>query len=376
MTSRERLLALIRGKPVDRCGVDTYGLDGLNRPDLRDDPSCAELLALIDAETELMLHWGPKIEKNLFFSASPEVSVSEERYPEDDHTLIRRTLHTPKGDLYSLCAEHQGVETLWQMEHYLKDDEDVEKFLSIPYVRPRVEDNDFAAAQARIGERGLMVASIGDPIGHVAELFEFGEFTVRAWQDTATIRRLLDAMAPRIYDWLEGLLSLGVTDVVFRLCGPEYAGEPYLSPALFRELVVEYDLPIARMIHDAGCYVRLHCHGRLANVIDHLMELEPDILEPVEGPPSGDITIGELAQRVGRRCVLMGNLQPRDLEFVSPQRVEELVREIMESVAGRSSLIVAPTDRPIVFPLSPVQARNIRRYVEAVLEWGPQYDWD
>lgn len=376
MTSRERLLALIHDKPVDRCGVCTYGLDSCNRPDLRDDSSCAGLLTLVDAESEIMLRWHPQTERNIFLSASPDVSVGEERYPEDDHTMIRITLHTPKGDLHSLSAEHRGVETVWQMEHYLKDNEDVEKFLSIPYVRPRVKDNDFAGAQARIGERGLVSVGIADPICYVADLFEFGEFTVRAWQDTATIRRLLDAMAPRIYDWLQGLLGLGITDVVFRLVGAEYAGEPYLSPALFRELVTEYDLPIAHMIHDAGCYVRLHCHGRLANVLDHLMELEPDILEPVEGPPSGDITIGELAQRIGRRCVLMGNLQPREVEFASSHRVEQLARGIMESVAGRSPLIVAPTDRPIVYPLSPVHARNIRRYVEAVLEWGPRCDWN
>jgi hypothetical protein len=31
---------------------------------------------------------------------------------------------------------------------------------------------------------------------------------------------------------------------------------------------------------------------------------------------------------------------------------------------------------PIAFPLSPVYARNIRRYVEATLEWAPEYEWN
>jgi hypothetical protein len=35
-------------------------------------------------------------------------------------------------------------------------------------------------------------------------------------------------------------------------------------------------------------------------------------------------------------------------------------------------LIVAPTDAPISFPLSPTYARNIRRYVETALECGSQ----
>jgi len=375
MTSRERLRALLEGEPVDRCGVCTYTFDGFNNPRLRDEPGAADMLPLIDAETEIMLGWGPKVEPNIFLSTSPEVSVSEERSAEDDHTVIRTTLHTPRGDLHSLCVTHEGVATTWKVEHLLKTDEDVERFLSMPYVRPQVHDHDFAAAQARIGERGLVKPELGDPICCVADLFEFGEFTVRAWRDTPTIRRLLDAMAPRIYDYLDAVLALGIRGAVFRLCGPEYASEPYLSPALFRELVVDYDLPIARKIHDAGCYLRLHSHGRLANIIEDLRELQPDILEPVEGPPSGDITIGDLARRVGRGCVLMGNLEPRELEFESAEKIEALVRGIMESVAGHAPLIVAPTDMPIAFPLSPTYARNIRRYVEATLKWAPEYDW-
>jgi hypothetical protein len=375
MTSRERLLALIHNQPVDRCGVCTYTFDGFNRPHLRQDPSCADLMPLIDAETEVFLNWGPKVERNIFLSASADVAVCDERSAEDDHTVIRSTLHTPRGDLHSLSVTHEGVATTWHVEHYLKTDEDIERFLSMPYVRPRVEDNDFAGAAARIGDRGLVEVGLADPICFVADLFEFGEFTVRAWRDTATFRRLLDAMAPRIYDWLDGILALGIRDVTFRLCGPEYASEPYLPPALFRQLVVEYDRPIARKIHDAGCYLRLHSHGRLANVLDSLMELEPDILEPVEGPPSGDITIGEVARGVGRDCVLMGNLEPRELEFAGAEVIDRAARDIMESVVGRSPLIVGPTDMPIVFPLSPVYARNIRRYVEATLGWAPALDW-
>jgi hypothetical protein len=376
MTSRQRLLALIRGQPVDRCGVCTYYHDGFNNPRLRQDPSCAEIMPLIDAQTEIFLGWGPKVEGNVFLSASPDISLTEQRSAEDDHTVIRSTLHTPRGDLHSVCVTHEGVATTWRVEHYLKTDEDIERFRSMPYVRPRVQDNDFAAAQARIGERGLVEIGMGDPICYVADLFEFGEFTVRAWRDTANFRRLLDMMASRVYDWLDGVLALGMRDVAFRLCGPEYASEPYLSPALFRELVTQYDLPIARKIHDAGCYLRLHSHGRLANVLDYLMELEPDILEPVEGPPSGDIAIGEVARRVGRDCVLMGNLEPRELEFAQPQVIDELVQGIMASVAGRSALIVAPTDMPIAFPLSPVYAHNIGRYVEATLNWASKHEWN
>jgi len=376
MTSRERLLALIHDQPVDRCGVCTYTHDGFNNPRLRQEPSCADIMPLIDAETEIFLGWGPRVEDNVFLSTSPEVSITDDRRAEDDHTLIRSTLHTPRGDLHSVCVTHEGVATTWRVEHYLKTDEDIERFLSMPYVRPRVQDNDLAAALARIGDRGLVEIGMGDPICWVADLFEFGEFTVRAWRETANFRRLLDMMAPRIYDWLDGVLALGIRDVTFRLCGPEYASEPYLNPALFRELVIQYDLPIARKIHDAGCYLRLHSHGRLANVLDYLMELEPDLLEPVEGPPSGDITIGEVARRVGRDCVLMGNLEPRELEFAHPQVIGGVVRETMGSVAGRSALIVAPTDMPIAFPLSPVYARNIRRYVEATLEWAPEYEWN
>lgn len=375
MTSRERLLALIHNKPVDRCGVCTYTFDGFNSPHLRTEASCAYLMPLIDSETEIFLGWGPKSDLATYYSTSPEVTSIDEHETEDDHTVIRTTIHTPRGDLHSLCVHHEGVGTTWKVEHLLKTDEDIERFLSMPYVRPRIEDNDYAGAVARIGERGLVEVGLADPICVAADLFEFGEYTVRAWRDPKMFRRLLDAMAVRIYDWVDAILALGIRDVAFRLCGPEYASEPYLTPAMFREFAIEYDIPIARKIHQAGCYLRLHSHGRLAHALDHIMELEPDILEPVEGPPSGDITIGEVARRVGRDCVLMGNLEPRELEFASAEVIERQVLEIMESVAGHSPLIVAPTDMPIAFPISQTYARNIGRYVQTTLDHAGDHGW-
>ena len=81
---------------------------------------------------------------------------------------------------------------------------------------------------------------------------------------------------------------------IFRICGPEYATPPFLSPELFRRFVTPYLTEIIAEIRGAGAFARVHCHGRIARVLDQMVEAGAQGLDPIEPPPDGDITLGEV----------------------------------------------------------------------------------
>ncbi len=69
----------------------------------------------------------------------------------DCHTVI----HTPKGDLERVYRQSQIGDPGCTMEYYVKDGEDVEKLLSIPYAAPVSMKKAFHdEAAAALGERG------------------------------------------------------------------------------------------------------------------------------------------------------------------------------------------------------------------------------
>ena len=85
-----------------------------------------------------------------------------------------------------------------------------------------------------------MMLSVSDPICEAAALFGMERFLVHAITETERIRYFLDALHERQMHQLRQILAHPVHDVQFRICGPEYATPPYLSPDHFRLLVTPY----------------------------------------------------------------------------------------------------------------------------------------
>jgi len=363
MDSRERLLRVIRRQPVDRVPISTYELVGWN-PDSWENqqPAYRGLMDLIREKTDCMYMLG-------FDSPNAAARITVTEWDEGPHHYRREVLHTPRGDLTSVSRQDPGLNTVWRLERLLKTDEDIARYLSQPIDPAPPDLSAFAVAQARLGDKGIPLISLGDPICVVAELFEFGEFMVRAMTQPGQIAALLEHVAPAIYAHLDYLLAQGVGPL-FRICGPEYVTPPYLPPSLFEQFVVRYTAPMVERIHRHGAYARIHCHGRIRHVLPMIVEMGADALDPVEAPPSGDITLAEVKRLYGGRLCLMGNLQLRDLETATDGEMRRIVQETMEAGKPGGGFVIMPTAAPINADLSPVTERNYRIFIETALECG------
>lgn len=373
MNSKERLLAVLQGKLPDRVPISTYGLVGWNMEAwFNHDPSYAELMNVIREKTDCLYQTGPVSTSEVpAFLTETGTDICETRtWREGESTFTEKIVQTPRGPIRNLSREDDSVKTRWILEHWLKDEDDLDRFLSIPYRPMKAETGHFAVIKERMGDHGILMVDTLDPLGYVSELFEFATFLTLVYTARDKIEHLMSIMSERLYAYFQQVVDGAGADACYRIGGPEYATPPYLPPVLLKELVVEYDKPMIRMVQKAGSYARIHSHGKISSVLDYIAEMEPDGLDPIEAPPSGDIDLAEVKSRIGDRICLFGNIQLRDLEFLSEDQIEGLVRKAMEAAAPGGRFVLTPTASPINVPLADQTKRNFIRYIEAGLEYG------
>lgn len=372
MPSRQRLLTALAGGVPDRVPISTYELCGWNTASPENqDPSYRRLMDAIRGKTDAIAMWNPAANATFLGSSFPV--EMETRSQRDGITSTHYcTLHTPKGILTRTLKTLDGLRTTWQVEHWCKNLADVDRALSVPHTPLDYDASDYARISAEVGERGIVMASIADPLCVAAELMAFGDYTVWALTETDHFIRTLDVLHERGMENLRRMLDVIVVDL-YRICGPEYATPPYLPPSLFERFVVPYVRELVDLIHSRGSKARLHCHGRIGRVLDLIAATGADSTDPCEGPPDGDIPLGEVKRRIGSRLSLFGNLQLKLLEHASPDEVRTAVRDCMAAAKPGGGYVIMPTAAPINSPLARKTEENYLRFIDTALESG-RYD--
>lgn len=369
MTRRERILTVLAGGRPDRVPISTYELCGRNSAAVESrDPSYARLLEFIREKTDCIAMWNPRSNGTFLGSSAPvEMDTREER--SGGSRTWRRVLRTPKGELRQTTTVVEGLRTVWQREHWCKSPDDVERALSVPYEPVEYDASDFARIREEVGEEGIIMASVADPLCAAAELMAFGDYTVWAMTETEHLVRTLDRLHERWMENLRRMLDCAVVDL-YRICGPEYATPPYVPPALFERFVVRYVGEMVDLIHEKGSRARVHCHGKIGRVLEMMAATGADAIDPCEPPPDGDIHLAEVKARAGDRMAIFGNLELKLLEHGSEEEVAEAVRGCMAAAKEGGGYAIMPTAAPINSPLAAKTERNYIRFIETALECG------
>jgi hypothetical protein len=369
---RTALLTMLRERRLEYIPATTYGVDRFSHEWMARDPSFHRVLEFTDRYDHIfVLH--------LSYYASFGVTdvlglwdrdaLDREVRVEGGATHYHLKLHTPRGDLTANYTENEGMRTVWRHDHLMKTDEDVDRFLSAPFVPNPPDLDTFRRTREALGESGLMEIETPTPLCLVVENMPYDQFMVRALQDPVRVEALLDRASELIARWLQALLEAGFGPV-FRFFGPEYAAPPMMSPRFFQKVVVDRDRPLIELIHRYGGFVRYHCHGPIARIVDDMLAMGVDMTDPCEPPPSGDIPLRELADRVGRDMILMGNIQLDAIERAEPEEIDRQVAQAIEEVGGRAPLILCTTAFPVTTPLPAVTERNLIQYLLSAEKHG------
>ncbi len=358
MTSRERLTAAFRLEPTDRIPIHVRGVPAWDEDWLRaKGPSFEPLFEAVRQYCDWCAGWGAP--RGIFFSATDQISRRMERKPSNrpDYVIHETIIETPQGPIFE--QRHVSTKGLPSLEtkYYLETDEDLERFLSIPYVPPEPDVAPFFAFRDRIGDRGIVLVSAGmDPLGEVYCLLGTENLALWSVNRRSDIFMLLDLMYERQAALFRYLLEQGVGPF-FAWVGPELATPPLQSPQDFYEFVVEYDKKLIEIIHSYGGLVHVHCHGFLDDVLEGFAEMGANCLHPIEAPPWGDVSLAEAKRRIGDRVCLEGNIQLGDLFDRSTAEVEQIVREAIAEGKPGGGFILCPTASPYI-PELPERVRD------------------
>lgn len=364
MNSRQRILAASRLQPVDRVPFSGYELDVVDPNDFyRLEPSYRELMEYIDEYADFMC----------MVPAEPGTDKITEhrRWREGECTWWETVIHAPGRDLRRVMKMSDGLNTWWNMKHFCEDFEDVEAYVkALPDMSTEISMDSAFKQQKQLGDGGVAMVSLADPICEGAEILEMGKFLIYASTETTRVQKALDAIFELQLARLKNILKHDVGDMMFRICGPEYATPPYLPPGLFDGLVTKYLVVMCRLIKEAGAIPRIHCHGKIRQVLDGFLKTGAMALDPCEPPPDGDADLAYLKQKCGDRFCLMGGMELRELENSSPSRIREIVRECMDMAKGDTGYVMLSTAAPINVPLSQKTLDNYKAMIEAVMEYG------
>jgi hypothetical protein len=345
-------MATLRGEPVDRPAVNFYEIGGFDvdpsDPDefnVYHDPSWRPLLQLAEQRSDLIRMRSP-VRSRSWDPGRASVPARQEgragthdlqgdltqihHYVEEQWHCAHTTIRIGGRTLSSTTRRDPAVDTVWTTEHLLKNTDDLQAYLELPdeFFAEEIDVAKLIEDDAKVGDRGIVMVDTEDPICAAASLFRMEDFLTIALTEPALFHRLLDKLSGPLYARTDHV-SEAFPGHLWRIYGPEYAAEPFLPPRLFREYVVRYSEPLVRAIHKHGGFARVHCHGRIGAILDHLCGMGADATDPIEPPPHGDVTLDCVRRKYGEQLVLFGNIELSDIEAMEPAEFETLVKQTL-----------------------------------------------
>ena len=357
---------------MDRPAVNFYEIGGPqfdprnpDRFNIYNDPSWRALIDLALAESDLLPLIAPR--KRPTPRNPRQQYFKTEQFEQNGSRFTRTTLSVAGRTMTALTRRDPNLATTWQLQHLLKDVDDLRAYLQLPDEVFEYDAGDVShliAADRALGDRGIVMVDVPDPVCEAAMLLGSENFMLIGYTQPDLIEALLNKLAPHRLRVIEQV-SAAFPQHPWRIYGPEFAAEPNLPPAHFRRFVLPFTGAMVRAIQRHGGWARLHCHGRVASALPVFVEMSADATDPLEPPPQGDVQLADVRACYGRDMALFGNIEASDIETMQEDTFEKLVAQTLRdgtSGPGRG-FVLMPSAAPFSRTISPRTLRNYQTMV-------------
>ena len=335
MTGRERLRRIFRGEVPDRPAVKLWRA----RPNQRlPHPAYEPLYRAAMELTDLMVTVHSPFDLHLG-SAQKKVSKRwDEPTSSEEWVNVITEIRTPEGTFRSVYAKSTVDKPGYDREYLLKEPGDIKKLLALPYEPYAFTAEPFHSMEREIGERGVALFGIDHAMYGLERLIGSENFAFWSIDCRDVLLEGIEVFSQRIREQVIQAFEAGL-EPAFAWVGPELCIPPLMSPKDFEDFVFRFDKPLIDLIHEWGGHAWVHCHGKMGPVLERFVEMGVDVLNPMEPPPMGDLTLEEAFARVGDRMGLEGNIETHELMSASKERIRDLVREAIEAGRGRRFIL-------------------------------------
>jgi len=120
-----------------------------------------------------------------------------------------------------------------------------------------------------------------------------------------------------------------------------------ISPSTYRRYSLPLVKEITRLCRRADIPSHQHTCGKSRQLVQmNYEETDLDVMEPLEGPPTGDIDLAEVKGKYGERLCLKGNINTVVLLQEDQNTIRRTVRKAIEDTAPGGGFVLSTGDSP------------------------------
>ena len=369
MTSKERVLAAMRGEAPDRVPIHMRGVrawdaewvtmrDRSYRPVIEAALECCDLIPVAGMDGI----WSP------FLTTASDDLVETRVVDAGDWDIHRTIIHTPKGEVSQDNWVSKSDDLPMMRKYFVETPEDAERVLSVPYVAPKPDISGYLALRDQWPDNVviLMVPQAGECVHDLIGTEHFAYFWL---EHRETLDRLREAFEERVLAVLDAALAAGAGPVL-GTNGVEQVAPPIYSPGAYREFVKPTFRGYCERIHAKGCLLHVHCHNKVSALLEDFVEMGWDVTHPIEPAPMGDVDLADAKRRVGDRLCLEGNIQIGDVYAAPTNELVKTVEAAIEAGKPGGGFILCPTASPHTRVLTHVTVSNHLAMIETAVRMG------
>ncbi len=346
MTSKERLNRIFENKEVDRSAIKLWGYQ-LGMTPIH--PAYKPICQIAEATTDI------------FSSADSKFNIYMGNY-EDKYwkTAIEKTnsplwnhLITEINFAGKKLRQVEKVSTIGEpgyiLEHFVKDEKDLRFMIDLPYDEFAFSSHGYRAESERIGDRGITTFNLHHA-GYAVQLLMGSELLAyMSIDERELLHEAFRLYTNRIRSHTKRAIDHGIRGV-FSWVGPELLIPPLMGYRDFKDFCFDYDKQICDLIHESGGFVWVHCHGKVAKLMDDFIKMGVDVLNPLEPPKNGDVQMKEIVEKYGNQIGLEGNIEIQDILLSSKEVLHDLIHECVKEGAKTGRFILCPSAGFMEYP--------------------------
>ena len=224
------------------------------------------------------------------------------------------------------ALEELAAHTLWL---YVDQLEYSSVPINGPTAPPRLADQlDLIRILRQMAGNTVMLHAHGDGTFALPDGNDMYAFAYRIADDFEGLKRQAQDKAQEAIARNHRLAEAGVD--CFILCADYcYNQGPFISPAMFSELITPYLARIIADIRQMGCYAIKHTDGNIMPILDQLVQAHPHALHSLD--PMAQVDIAQVKRLVGDRVALCGNVNCALMQTGTDEQVVASARYAIDS---------------------------------------------